>query len=104
MVRPDEIMDYRRVVNIINQSIRDKKTLEIYYPKTQNSPEGWREIEPFGIFDDTDTNANIVENNISPGHILKAYTIGNSSKTLQSFIIGKIMKARKTNRKFLISK
>lgn len=104
MVRSDEIMDYKNVVSIINQSIKSKKTIEIYYPKTQNSPEGWREIEPFNVFDDTEDNALIIKNNFSPGHILKAYTIGDPSKTLQSFIIGKIIKARKTNRGFLISK
>ncbi len=104
MIRSDEIMDYKNVVSMINQSIKGKKTIEIYYPKTQNSPEGWREIEPFGIFDDTEDNARIIKDNISPGHILKAYTIGDPYKALQSFIIGKIMKARKTNREFLISK
>ncbi|HQB18650.1 MAG: hypothetical protein BWY34_00139 [Parcubacteria group bacterium ADurb.Bin247] len=104
MIKSDEMMDYIQVVNMINQSIKSKKTIEIYYPKTQNSPEGWREIEPFGFFDDIEEGATKITSNFSPGHILKAYTIGDTTKTLQSFIIGKIIKARKTNRKFLISK
>jgi hypothetical protein len=99
----NEIMDYRKVLEIIADSALKKETVEIYYPATESSPEGWREIEPYGISTDIDNQGEVLNygrDSISPGHILKAYTLNSGLTECHSFILGKIKKARKTKRKF----
>ena len=99
-----EVMNYLKILKIIAEAARERNTVEIYYPKTQNSPEGWREIEPYSITNDIGDDKEILiygRDRLSPGHILNAYTIGSKNNYCNSFIIGKIERVRKTNRKFL---
>ncbi len=99
-----EIMNFFEILEIISNAAIQNKTVEIYYPETINSPEGWREIEPYNISNDTGDDKEILiygKDRLSPGHILNAYTLGNKENYCNSFIIGKIKKARKTNRKFI---
>jgi hypothetical protein len=99
-----EVMNYLEILEIISTSALEKKTVEIYYPETNNSPEGWREIEPYNISNDIGDEKEILiynKDRLSPGHILNAYTIGNKENYCNSFIIGKIKKARKTSRSFV---
>lgn len=99
-----EIMGYLEILEIISNSAIQKKTVEIYYAKTTNSPEGWREIEPYSISNDIGDDKEILiygKDRLSPGHILNAYTLGGKQNYCNSFIIGKIKKARKTNRSFI---
>ncbi len=102
-----EIMDYRVVLEIIAHAAMKKETVEIYYPGTENSPEGWREIEPYAITTDIGEDVEDLvygKDLISSGHILRAYTIGSGEDRCHSFIIGKIQKARITRRKFIPNK
>ncbi len=99
----NERMDYLEILKIIANSAGNRETVEIYYPETRNSPEGWREIEPYSLTDDIgDSKETLIydQDRLSPGHILNAYTVGNKSDHCNYFIIGKIKKARLTNRKF----
>jgi len=98
-----EIMEYREILKIIADSARKRHTVEIYYPKTEQSPEGWREIEPYGLNTDIEERGEYLvygKDIVSPGHILSAHTRGDQNKHLHSFIIGKIKRARKTKRSF----
>jgi hypothetical protein len=98
-----EIMDYQRILKIVASCAEKKETVEIYYPETENSSEGWREIEPYGLSTDIkEEGENLVYDKdiISPGHILNGYTLGSHNRTCHSFIIGKIKKARRTGRNF----
>ncbi len=102
-----DIMDYEKILQIIIKSAQKRKTVEIYYPKTNNSPEGWREIEPYNISTDIGDEAEILDHDkeiISPGHILNAYTLGSRNNDYHSFILGKIKKARETVRSFTYNK
>lgn len=97
-------MDYREILEIIASSAKNKKTVKIYYPKTENTKEGWREIEPYNIANDIGDEAEILvygKDRLSPGHILNAFTIGGKDNSYHSFIIGKIKKAKKTNSNFI---
>ncbi len=97
-------MDHREILNIIAESALKKETVEIYYPSTENSPEGWREIEPYCISDGTESDSQELfygKDQISPGHILKARNVGSRDCDCHSFIIGKIKKVRSTGRKFI---
>ncbi len=99
-----EIMNYSDILEVVAYAAKNKKTVEIYYPKTLNSPEGWREIEPYNLSNDIEDDKEILiygKDRLSPGHILNAYTIGSKNDYCNSFIIGKIKKVRKTNRKFV---
>lgn len=94
-------MDYREVLEIIASCAKERKIVKIYYPKTDNKKEGWREIEPYNIANDIGEEAEILvygKDRLSPGHILNAYTIGSKDNIYHSFIIGKIKKAKKTNK------
>ncbi len=100
-------MDYRVLLEIIAHLAMRKETVEIYYPATENSSKGWREIGPYAITIDVgDDVKDLVygKDLISPRHILRAYTIGSSKNRCYSFIIGKIQKARITRRKFIPNK
>ncbi len=96
-------MDYREILEIVAKAGSKKETVEIYYPKTENRKEGWREIEPYSITNDIGEEAEHLiygKDRLSPGHILNAYTLDSKDNECHSFIIGKIRKARKTNKKF----
>jgi len=102
-----EIMDYRDILEVIINCAQKKKKVEIYYPRTENSPEGWREIEPYSLMTDIDDQGEVLDHRkdkISPGHILKAYTVGGNDESCHFFIIGKIKKVRETKRSFTARK
>lgn len=103
MIQRIEIMDYRNVLKVVASAISRGETVEIYYPATERSPEGWREIEPEGFFVDVDCFSQKLiyqKDEIFPGHILNAKTLGLEEDT-HSFIIGKIRKVRSTGRKII---
>ncbi len=106
MVRRIEIMDYRDILEIIAKALSKEETVDIYYPATENSPEGWREIEPYNFSMGTEIISEVLKygkDDIGPGHILNARTIGFGNNETHSFIIGKIQKARPTGRKSIIN-
>lgn len=86
--------DFRDILKVINESMESGETVEIYYPKTENTPEGWREIEPYGLYTDIPPEGERLvygSDRLSPGHILNALV----DKEMRSFIIGKIKGVRK---------
>ncbi len=96
-------MNFREILKIISTAARKKETVEIYYPKTENTPEGWRKVEPYSLTNDTEEDAEHLvygKDRMSPGHIFNGYTVGSGDKHLDSFIIGKIKKAKFTYEKF----
>lgn len=98
-----EIMDYKRVLEIIAGAAREKETVEIYYPRTENSPGGWREVEPYSLSTDIGKQGEHLvysKDRLSPGHIFNAYTTKSRDNHCDSFIIGKIKRARLTGKKF----
>ncbi len=102
MAQRVEIMDHREILDIMVKAMSKGETVDIYYPATENSPEGWREIEPYGFFMGTEMFSEELDHGrdiIEPGHILKARTIGFGNAETHSFIIGKIRKARPTGRR-----
>lgn len=96
-------MDFRKILAIIYKAARNHKTVEIYYPKTENSQGGWREIEPYSLSTDIGKQGEHLvygEDLLSPGHILNAYTTNTKDNHCDSFIISKIKAARTTGKKF----
>jgi len=94
-------MDYTEILKIIAEAGKREETVEIYYPKTDNNPAGWREVEPYSLsIDPAGEHLIYGEDRLSPGHIFNGYDIKNKKKHCNSFIIGKIKKARLTNKKF----
>ncbi len=94
-------MDFYEVLSVIAEAARQKEIAEIYYPKTENTPEGWREIEPYSLTTDIPPDGEHLiygKDRLSPGHILNAKIPGIEEP--RSFIIGKIKLARRTYRKF----
>ncbi|MCL5011079.1 MAG: WYL domain-containing protein [Patescibacteria group bacterium] len=101
--RKAHYMDFKDILAIIARSARQRKTVDIYYPKTDNSPEGWREVEPYCLANDIGGAAEHLvfgKDRLSPGHIFNGYTIGTADDHCDSFIVGKIKRARPTNKKF----
>ena len=97
-------VDYRKIIDIIAKAASNHQTVKIYYPKTDNSKAGWREVEPYSLTTDTgDEGEHLIygEDRISPGHIFNAYTIKSLDDHCDSFIIGKIKSAKPTKNKFL---
>ena len=96
-------LDYKKILEIIAQAARKSETVKIYYPKTENNPQGWREVEPYSLTTDIgEEGEHLVfgQDRLSPGHIFNGYTKAKKSKYCNSFIIGKIKKAKLTNKKF----
>lgn len=96
-------MDYLEILRIIARAASKFETVEIYYPKTENSPEGWREVEPYSLTTDIPPEGEHLiygEDRLSPGHIFNGYTVGSDDDHCDSFIIGKIKRARFTGNKF----
>jgi len=96
-------MDFKDILKIIATAASKKETVEIYYPKTENTPEGWRKIEPYSLSTDIGLEGEHLiygKDRIRPGHILNAFTIGSGDKHCDSFILGKIKKAKFTKKKF----
>ena len=97
-------MDHPEILEIVGKAVSKGETVEIYYPATESSPEGWREIEPDSFSVGTETISEVLKygrDEIGPGHILNARTIGFGDTNTHSFIIGKIQKARPTRRKMI---
>jgi hypothetical protein len=99
-----EYMDYLKILRIVAEAAKNLKTVEIYYPKTENSKEGWREIEPYSLTTDIGEEGEHLiygQDRLSPGHILNAYTVGSQDDHCDSFIVGKIKMARPNGRNFV---
>ena len=98
-----EYTDFREILRVIAEAARKSETVEIYYPKTENTPEGWREVEPYSLTTDIGEEGEHLiygQDRLSPGHIFNAYTVGSKDNHCDSFIIGKIKAVRFTGRKF----
>jgi len=95
-------MDFKEILKIIAKAGSKLETVEIYYPKTENSPSGWREVEPYSLATDIGEEGEHLiygKDRLSPGHIFNGYT-GAGDRHCHSFIIGKIKSARLTGHKF----
>jgi hypothetical protein len=98
-----KIMDFRDILSIIAQAAKNKETVEICYPKTANSKAGWREVEPYSLTTDIGPEGEHLvygADRLSMGHIFNGFTIKSNDDHCDSFIIGKIKKARPTGHKF----
>lgn len=96
-------LDFRKILFQVAEAAKNRQTIEIYYPKTENSKAGWREIEPYCLSTDIGkTGEHLVygEDLLSPGHILNGYTVKSRKNHCDSFIVGKIKQARYTGKKF----
>ncbi len=96
-------MDYSEILRIIAKAARNLETVGIYYPKTENSAEGWREVEPYSLTTDIgDEGEHLVygKDRLSPGHIFNGYTVGSNDDHCGSFIVGKIKMAKLAGKKF----
>ena len=94
-------MDYIEIIDTIAKAAKKMETVEIYYPKTENTKEGWREVEPYSLSLDIGGEHLVYRGDrISPGHIFNGYTVNSKDDHCDSFIIGKIKKVRLTNNKF----
>lgn len=95
-------MDFREILEVIAKAVKKKETVEIYYPETENSLEGWREVIPSSLTTDIPPEGEVLvygKDRLSPGHIFNAYLVNEEDKELRSFIVGKIKRARFTNKK-----
>lgn len=100
MMRP---MDFRKILAIVAKAAVQQQTVEIYYPKTENTPEGWREVEPYCLSTDIGKQGEHLvygEDLLRAGHILNAYTVVSGDDHCDSFIVAKIKAARPTGKKF----
>ena len=91
-----QVMDFYNIVEHVTESILKGQGLEIYYPRTENSEEGWRKIVPESITTDIPPEGEVLvvgKDRLSPGHIVNAYDHEEKGE-LKSFILGKIKKVR----------
>lgn len=96
-------MDFRKIVFWIAKAAQKKETVLIYYPQTEKTKEGWREIEPYSLATDIGKEGEHLvynEDLLSPGHILNAYSVASSDDHCDSFILGKIKAVKLTGKKF----
>ena len=42
-------VDFREILKIVAKAGVKKETVEIYYPKTEKTGAGWREVEPYSL-------------------------------------------------------
>jgi len=101
--KPTKFTDYREILKIIALAAQKSQTVEIYYPETEGTPEGWREVEPYSLTTDIGLEGEHLiygQDRLSPGHIFNAYTVGSKDDHCDSFIIGKIKAAKSTGKKF----
>ncbi len=97
------VMRFKKIVKIIGEAGQNKETVNIFYPETEKKREGWREVEPYSLTTDIPPGAEYLvygKDQIKPGHIFNAYTIGSGDKDCHSFILGKIKKAKRTGHNF----
>lgn len=95
--------DFIDILKIIAKAARKMETVKIYYPKTENTAAGWREVEPYSLTTDIGKEGEHLvygEDRLSPGHIFNGYTVASKDDHCDSFIIGKIKAAKLTNKKF----
>ena len=95
--------DFREILKIIAKAAEQLETVEIYYPKTENARAGWREVEPYSLTTDIGKEGEHLiygKDRLSPGHIFNGYTLAGKDDHCDSFIVGKIKKARLTGKKF----
>jgi len=96
-------MDFADILEVIAESAKSRKTVKIYYPKTENTPGGWREVEPYSFATDVGKEGEHLvygSETITPGHIFNAFTVGSKSRHCSSFILGKIRKAKEGDYEF----
>ena len=93
-------MAFDDILKIITDALLGDERMEIYYPRTENSKEGWRVIKPHSLTTDIPPDGEELvagKDRLSPGHILNAMD-NDSEQELKSFIIGKIKKARRISK------
>ncbi len=91
------------MISILGEAAKSKETVRIYYPETEKTKKGWREIEPYSLATDIPPKGEHLvfgKEDIRAGHILNAYTKGSGDKEAHSFILGKISQIEKTGKKF----
>ena len=67
------IMDFDQILDLIVLAGKKRRVLKICYPKTENSPSGWREVEPYSFSTDIGSQGEhltLEKEEILPGHIL----------------------------------
>jgi hypothetical protein len=97
------VMRFKKILNIIGEGVKSSELVEIYYPKTKSHQEGWRKIEAYSLTTDLLPAGDYLiydKDQLKPGHILNAYTVGSDDEKPHSFILGKIREARSTDEKF----
>lgn len=94
-------MDFRKILYIIAKAAKNRETVLIYYKRTDNNEAKWREVEPYSLSIDIAGDHLVYGKDLlSQGHIFNAYTLGKKDDHCDSFIIGKILGARLTHKKF----
>ena len=97
-------MNYLEILEIIADNGSKRETVEIYYPKTENTAEGWREVEPYSLRTTTGKNGEKLTygvNKVEPKHIFYGYTINSYDDHCDAFIIEKIENAKSTGNGFV---
>lgn len=95
--------DFNIIIENIARAAKKSETVRIFYPKTDNSEEGWREVEPYSFTNDIGEDGEELlygKDRIGPGHIFNGYTVGSGDDHCDSFIIGKIKNVSRTLKKF----
>jgi len=96
-------VDFRKILKVISEAGSRRETVKIYYPKTENAPAGWREVEPYSLTTDIGPGGEHLiygQDRLSPGHIFNGYTAKSGDDHCDSFIVGKIKMAKLTGKKF----
>lgn len=96
-------VDFEIIIKNIAKAAKKSETIRIFYPKTDNSKEGWREVEPYSFTTDIGEDGEELlygKDRIGPGHIFNGYTVGSGDDHCDSFIIGKIKNVSRTLKKF----
>ncbi len=97
------VMKFKKILKILGKAAKNNETVRIYYPETEKTKEGWREVEPYSLTTDIPPGGETLvfdKDHIRAGHILNAYTTGSGDEEPHSFILGKIRKIELTGNKF----
>ena len=97
-------MRYSKILEKINNAGSELKTIRIFYPKTENTLEGWREVEPYSFRTSSGKNRKKLKygiDQIKPENIFYGYTVDSGDMHCDAFKIGKIKKAERTNNSFV---
>ncbi len=90
-------LNFEEIRSIIESAYLEQKNIEVYYSKTENTPEGWREIRIESITTDIPPQGEellVGKDVLSPGHIINAYDVNAKNGKIRSFIMGKIKSAK----------